>query len=144
MNRLEQVHELLEQTKLGEEAVYGEGVSGEVGTLKQFVPKPEPNSDVRIARHLNALLQELPSNALSPETEHELYNLRNEFEAEARAAIISRCEIDSMELGSSLKTHDAYDPISKIRFNISESEYRTYDEPIETATEWLARAVVEP
>jgi len=143
MNRLEQVHELLNQTKLGEESVYGDGVSGEVGTLKQFVPEPEPSRDVRLARHLNALLQELPDDAFSPETFHELYRIRNEVEDEARRDILERCEIDSMELAN-LRSYDAYDPISKIRFNISESEYRAYDDPVETASEWLARAVVEP
>ncbi|AGM10794.1 hypothetical protein M192_gp085 [Halorubrum tailed phage 8] len=143
MNRLEQVHELLEQTKLGDEAVYGEGVSGEVGSLKQFVPEVEPSRDVRIARHLNALLQELPRSSLSPETEHELYNLRNEFEAEAKDVVFERCEIDSMELAN-LKSYDAHDPVSKIRFSISESEYRQHDDPLKTAKHWLARAVMEP
>ncbi|QIR31215.1 hypothetical protein M1M18_gp085 [Halorubrum virus Serpecor1] len=144
MNRLEQVHELLEQTKLGDEAVYGDGVSGEVGTLKQFVPEVEPSRDVRLARHLNAILQEIPNDAFSPETFHELYNIRNEVEDEARRDVLARCEVDSMELGGSLTTYDAYDPISKIRFNISESEYRAYEDALDTAKEWLARAVVEP
>ncbi|UBF21811.1 hypothetical protein HSTV-3_gp51 [Halorubrum virus HSTV-3] len=142
MNRLEQVHELLEQTKLGEEPIKN-GVAGDVGTLKQFVPEVEPNQDIRIARHLNALLQELPRSALSPETEHELYNLRNEFEAKAKNAVFERCEVDSMELAN-LRSYDAHDPVSKIRFSISESEYREHDNPIRTAKHWLARAVMEP
>ncbi|AAL54980.1 hypothetical protein HfxHF1_405 [Halophage HF1] len=143
MNRLEQVHELLNQTKLGDEAVYGDGVSGEVGTLKQFVPEVEPSRNVRLARQLNALLQELPDDAFSPETFQEMYRIRNEVEDEARRDVLERCEIDSMELAN-LKSYDAYDPISKIRFSISESEYRQHSDPIETAKEWLARAVVEP
>ena len=110
MDRLEQVHELLEQTKLGEEPIKN-GVAGDIGKLKQFVPEVEPNNDIRIARHLNALLEELPRSALSPETEHELYNLRNEFEAEAKNAIFERCEIDSMELAN-LRSYDAHDPVS--------------------------------
>ncbi|UFK26316.1 hypothetical protein [Hardygib1 virus] len=142
MNRLEQVHELLEQTKLGEEPIKN-GVAGDVGTLKQFVPEVEPSRDVRLARHLNALLQELPDDAFSPETFHELYRIRNEVEKEARRDILERCEVDSMELAN-LKSYDAHDPISKIRFSISESEYRQHSDPVETAKEWLARAVIEP
>ncbi|QRD99673.1 hypothetical protein VOLN27_47 [Halorubrum virus VOLN27B] len=142
MNRLEQVHELLEQTKLGEEPITN-GVAGDVGELRHFIPEPEPSRDVRLARHLNGLLKELPDDAFSPETFHELYRIRNEVEKEARRDILERCEVDSMSLAN-LKSYDAHDPISKIRFSISESEYKQYSDPVETATEWLARAVVEP
>ena len=117
MNKAETTHDILEQTGMGERII---GVPGSEKKLKEVVPEPEPEREVRVANALNVLYRELDVSEVSDEFIYEMNNLLSEFEDEACKKVIERIVEDTDETSFGMNTV-MIDPISKVKMQYSEA-----------------------
>lgn len=133
MNRLQQVHDVLNSNSPMSRA-----------DLQDFIPKPEPSENVRMARALNLFLNEYDGE-ISPEVEGELYGIRNQIEKDAIEDISDRCDIEKTEGGYPGLSHsEVVDPVSKISQLISTQMKNHMNNEKSVDVSHLARSVVEP
>lgn len=141
MNRLEETRRILESTNFGRKQVRNEP-DGDIEELLNVLPEPEPEREVRLARAVNKVYRNLPS-----DTDRALLDaiakIRRKYEEEAKELVEQRIEVEAGSFGPGLDTNTAVDPISKVTYTISDISREMDEHATERAVHYVADEVVQ-